>query len=88
MSHFYADEQPLADPSPTGITFPDDSLYGSPDDPIDTTYGCHKPTLQPQIVTTRVEGQTGHHASWASAIPEVNPPSDSGPKETLLYPML
>lgn len=85
MSQFHPDEHPLAD-SPTTTAFPDDSLYGSSDDPVDTTYDSYETALQPQILAARVgEAQTDLHASWASAFPapEVNPPLDSGPKGNL-----
>lgn len=88
MSQLHVDEQPLADSFPTDTTFLDDMIYGSSDDLADATYDCYQFPTQPQIVATRAdEVQTDHHASWASATPasEVNPPSDSGPKETLLH---
>ena len=87
MTQFYVGEQPLADSSIAGVTFPDGSIYGSRDVSANRTYdGCESP-LQPQTAARPVgEKETDRHASWASCLPisEVIPPSIPGPREILL----
>lgn len=70
MSQFYVGEQPLADSSNAGVTFPNGSIYGSRDLSANRTYdGCESP-LQPKTAARSVsEKETDRHAPWASGLP-------------------